>query len=167
MATEPEPPRFMQIGEVAQRTGLTQRTLRYYESVGLLAPPSRLEGGFRLYTDDDLQRLTQIIELKRLLGFSLAEIRQILEADDLLRQIRRENKLEADPAERRARLLRATEIIDGQLALVRSRIEAMRELQAKYERRLERLHARIAELEGRLDLARTGPAAELALAGPR
>ena len=42
--------RYMQIGEVAERTALTQRTLRYYESIGLLAPASRMEGGFRLYS---------------------------------------------------------------------------------------------------------------------
>jgi DNA-binding transcriptional MerR regulator len=160
---EPETPRYMQIGEVAQRTGLTQRTLRYYESLGLLAPASRMEGGFRLYTDQDLQRLDQIVELKRLLGFSLAEIRQIMEADDLLRQIRIDNKQESDPAERRARLGRATEIIGDQLVLVRSRIEAMQGLQAKFERRLERLRGRIADLDAQL----VPPEGELTLAGSR
>jgi DNA-binding transcriptional MerR regulator len=160
---EPETPRYMQIGEVAQRTGLTQRTLRYYESLGLLAPASRMEGGFRLYTEQDLQRLDQIVELKRLLGFSLAEIRQIMEADDLLRQIRIENKQESDPAERRARLARATEIIGDQLVLVRSRIEAMQGLQAKFERRLERLRGRIAGLDARI----VSPEGELTLAGSR
>jgi DNA-binding transcriptional MerR regulator len=153
----------MQIGEVAQRTGLTQRTLRYYESLGLLAPASRMEGGFRLYSDLDLQRLDQIVELKRLLGFSLAEIRQIMEADDLLRQIRIENKQESDPAERRARLERATVIISDQLALVRSRIDAMQGLQAKFERRLERLRGRIAGLDAQLAPAE----GELSLAGSR
>jgi DNA-binding transcriptional MerR regulator len=165
METEPAPPaRYMQIGEVAQRTGLTQRTLRYYESVGLLAPASRMEGGFRLYSESDLRRLEQIVELKRLLGFSLAEIRQILEADDLLQQLRHENKQDPDPAERRARLTRAIAILDDQLALVRSRIAAMQELQLRYERRLERLRARLAGLHARRE---AGQAVDLALAGPR
>jgi DNA-binding transcriptional MerR regulator len=99
----PEPGGTMQIGEVAERVGVTQRTLRYYESIGLLAPAGRLEGGFRLYSEDDLHRLEQIVELKRLLGISLAEIKQIVNAEDEFQQIRSENKLHPDPAERRAR----------------------------------------------------------------
>jgi MerR family transcriptional regulator, repressor of the yfmOP operon len=142
------PEHFMQIGEVAQRTGLTQRALRYYESLGLLAPASRMDGGFRLYSELDVARLDRIVELKRLLGFSLAEIRQIMEADDLLRQIRTENKLHPDPEGRRAGLRRAVDIIKEQLALIHSRMEAMRQLQEHYERRLDRIRGRLANLEG-------------------
>jgi MerR family transcriptional regulator, repressor of the yfmOP operon len=137
---------YMQIGEVAQRTGLTQRALRYYETVGLLAPPSRMDGGFRLYSEADVSRLERIVELKRLLGFSLAEIRQIMEADDLLRQIKQENRQLPDPRERRAGLERAVAIIQDQLALVRSRIQSMHELEGHYERRLARLQGRLASI---------------------
>src|SRR5581483_11078184 len=78
MPADPKPrPRFMQIGEVADRTGLTQRPLRYYEEKGLLRPPSRMEGGFRLYTEDDLERIEQVKKLQKLLGFSLAEIKHM------------------------------------------------------------------------------------------
>ena len=153
---EPEPPDptaaagaepTMQIGEVAERMGVTQRTLRYYESIGLLPPAHRLEGGFRLYTESDLRRLEQIVELKRLLRISLAEIKQIVEAEDVLQQIRSENKQDPDPAERRARTERAIGIIGEQLLLVRSRIDAMQQLEARYQRRLERLKGRLAGLE--------------------
>src|SRR4051794_22616296 len=147
--------RFMQIGEVAERTGLTQRTLRYYESIGLLPPATRLEGGFRLYTEEDIRRLDQIVQLKRLLGFSLAEIRQIVEADETLRQIRQENKIEPDPRERRARLERALAILEDQRALVESRIAAMRELQAGYERRIERIGGRLAALDAQMTVGGT------------
>lgn len=143
----PAPERYMQIGEVAERTGLTQRTLRYYEAIGLLPPATRMEGGFRLYSERDLRRLEQIVQLKRLLGFSLAEIRQIVDADELLQQMRAENKADPDPVERRARLERAVQIIQEQLNLVRNRIVAMRELEARYERRLERMRGRIASIE--------------------
>ena len=139
--------RYMQIGEVAQLTGLTQRALRYWESRGLLPAPSRLEGGFRLYSAEDLSRLERIVELKRLLGFSLEEIRQVIEADELLQQIKSESKQQADAQARRAGYERAAEIITAQLALVRSRIEAMQELQARYERRLERMRGRIARID--------------------
>ena len=77
--------RYLQIGEVAEQLGLTPRTLRYYEEIGLLAPPSRMEGGFRLYSAADIVRLENIVQLKRLLGFSLAEIKQVV--DGRLRQV--------------------------------------------------------------------------------
>ena len=47
---------YLQIGEVAERTGVTQRTLRFYEEKGLLKPPSRMDGGFRLYSEADVKR---------------------------------------------------------------------------------------------------------------
>jgi DNA-binding transcriptional MerR regulator len=59
---------YLQIGEVAERTGVTQRTLRFYEEKGLLKPPSRMEGGFRLYSEDDVRRVEQIKRLQKLLG---------------------------------------------------------------------------------------------------
>lgn len=70
--------RTYQIGEVAERVGLSLRTVRYYEEVGLVVPPERTSGGFRLYTDADIERLTMARELKPL-GFSLDEVREILD----------------------------------------------------------------------------------------
>jgi DNA-binding transcriptional MerR regulator len=67
----------MQIGEVAQRIGLSLRTIRYYEEVGLAAPSARSEGGFRLYAEDDVERLRVIMQMKPL-GFSLEEMRELL-----------------------------------------------------------------------------------------
>ena len=67
----------MQIGELAERTGLSQRTIRHYDEVGLL-PASRTEGGFRVYTERDVERLTHIKRMKPL-GFSLEEMAELLE----------------------------------------------------------------------------------------
>src|SRR6266550_1203409 len=92
----------MQIGEVAERTGLTPRTLRYWEEIGLLPPAERLEGGFRLYSAADLERLTRIVQLKKLLGFSLSEVRRVVEAEEELRLLRERNRSETDPADKRA-----------------------------------------------------------------
>ena len=71
---------YQRIEQVAARTGLTKRTLRYYEEIGLLPPPTRTEGGYRLYSEADVQQLERIKRLKDLLGFSLAEIREIADA---------------------------------------------------------------------------------------
>ena len=72
-----------QIGAVASRAGLSLRTVRYYEEVGLVVPSGRTEGGFRLYTEDDIQRLLFVKQLKPL-DFSLEELRTLLELRDQL-----------------------------------------------------------------------------------
>ena len=71
----------MQIGEVAERIGLSLRTIRYYEEVGLAVPSARSDGGFRLYVEDDVERLRVIMQMKPL-GFSLEEMRELLELLD-------------------------------------------------------------------------------------
>jgi len=74
----------MHIGEVAERTALSHRTIRHYEEVGLVTPSGRTVGGFRLYTDDDVERLLLIRRMKPL-GFALDEMRQLLGIVDALR----------------------------------------------------------------------------------
>ena len=71
----------MKIGELAKQTGLSIRTLHYYDEIGLLSPSHRTEIGHRLYGDEDIIRLQQIISLRQL-GFSLKEIRECLENPD-------------------------------------------------------------------------------------
>jgi len=68
----------MHIGELAERTGLSLRTIRHYDEVGLLPASSRTEGGFRVYSEDDFERLTVIKQMKPL-GFSLEEMAELLE----------------------------------------------------------------------------------------
>src|SRR5215831_11301903 len=79
---------FWRIEQVSARTGLTKRTLRYYEEIGLLAPPTRTEGGYRLYSEADIQHLQRIKRLRDLLGFSLKEIREIAEAEEEREQVK-------------------------------------------------------------------------------
>ncbi|MEJ8672643.1 MerR family transcriptional regulator [Streptomyces sp. NBC_01017] len=73
----------MQIGEVAARTELSLRTIRHYEETGLVIPSARSQGGFRLYTDADVARLMVIRRMKPL-GFTLDEMRDLLEVTDRL-----------------------------------------------------------------------------------
>ncbi|MBA8824996.1 DNA-binding transcriptional MerR regulator [Saccharopolyspora lacisalsi] len=70
-----------QIGEVAERTGLSLRTIRYYEEVGLVVPSARSQGGFRLYAEPDIERL-EVIKRMKPLGFQLDEMRELLELLD-------------------------------------------------------------------------------------
>lgn len=75
--------RLMQIGEAAERVGLSIRTIRHYDEVGLIAPSARSEGGFRLYTEPDLARLAVVKRMKPL-GFTLEEMRDLLGILDAL-----------------------------------------------------------------------------------
>ena len=67
----------MHIGELADRTGLSLRTIRHYDDVGLLPASARTDGGFRVYSEDDFDRLMVIKQMKPL-GFSLEEMAEIL-----------------------------------------------------------------------------------------
>jgi len=74
----------MQIGEVADAIGLSLRTVRYYEQMGLLKPERRTDGGFRLYSETQIDRLKLIKRMKPL-GFHIDEMRALLHARDTLR----------------------------------------------------------------------------------
>jgi DNA-binding transcriptional MerR regulator len=71
-------PTAMKVGEIAKQTGISVRTLHYYDEIGLLSPSHRTPADHRLYTASDIERLQQIVSLRQL-GFSLEEIRECLE----------------------------------------------------------------------------------------
>lgn len=73
----------MHIGAVAERTGLSLRTLRHYDEVGLVRPSGRSDGGFRLYTEEDVERLLLVRRMKPL-GFTLEEMADLLDVADRL-----------------------------------------------------------------------------------
>ncbi len=95
---------LLQIGEVAERVGLSLRTVRYYEEQGLLEPESRSPGGFRLYSTDQVDRLALIKQMKPL-GFTVQEMRELLDARDILR-------LPAGPAQARRAAATLSEYAD-------------------------------------------------------
>lgn len=139
--------RYYLIGEAAERTGLTQRTIRYYEELGLLSPPGRTQGDFRLFSEGDLKRLEEIGRLKQLLGFSLAEIRKIVEGEEVLGQLRSEYKATEDAARRLELLDNAMQLTDAQLALIEAKMSQMQELQGELVARRLRYAEKRRELE--------------------
>lgn len=120
----------MHIGELAERTGLSLRTIRHYDEVGLLKPSGRSDGGFRLYSADDLSRLMVIRRMKPL-GFSLEEMTELLAVIDGLASgsagadvlaVRAElDRFIALVLERRERLEQQLAMADEFLDLLRSR----------------------------------------------
>ena len=115
------------IGELAARVGLTERTIRYYEELGLLESVKRLDGGVRVYTDDDVRRLRFIRKLKTL-GLSLQEM---LELEGMYRTQRSNRRV----------LPRLTELLDAHLATITDRIgelEALRDEIRSYREHVAR-----------------------------
>ena len=108
---------MLTIGDVAERTGLSLRSVRHYEDVGLLPTADRSPGGFRLYGDAAVERLLVVKQMKPL-EFTLEEMRALLEAQD---------ELAAGPAPTRRRELQET--LAGYRLLVEQRL-------AKLEQRL-------------------------------
>lgn len=126
----------LQIGEVAERTGVTQRTLRFYEEKGLLRAPSRMDGGFRLYSEEDIERVERIKRMQSLLGLSLAEIKEMVEAEEIKLQIKAEYRRDAEISERRAKLRRAMEVTEGQVAIIGQKLGALQDMKDHLEQKL-------------------------------
>lgn len=105
-----------QIGEAAARVGLSLRTVRYYEEVGLVVPSGRTSGGFRLYTDDDIDRLALVKQMKPL-DFSLDEMKDLLHVRDEL----------ADPKTSARRRAELTDRLSMYAAAAEKRCDALRE----------------------------------------
>ena len=122
----------MHIGEVAARTELSLRSLRHWEEVGLLHPSGRSEGGFRLYTEDDVERILVIRRMKPL-GFSIDEMKavmadvEVLGAADVTVEVagearRRLDEVREDAVRRRQTLVRQVEMADEFLDLLGGRL---------------------------------------------
>src|SRR6266536_47293 len=110
---------FYTIEQVASRTGFTKRTLRYYEEVGLLPPTDRTEGNYRRYSEADIQRLERIKNLRDLLGFSLTDIRKLLEAEDGGGKIKVAYRNRQKTLEKVAKLDRGDELIEVKINLIK------------------------------------------------
>ena len=133
---------YYTIDQVATRTGLTKRTLRYYEEVGLLPPTVRTEGNYRRYSESDVQRLGRIKELRDLLGFSLSDIRELLRTEEERGQIRMAYQHEVEAMAKIAQLDRADELIREQLQLIEQRLLGLEQMRASLLTRLEH-HAQV------------------------
>lgn len=140
------PKKGLQIGELATRCGCTTRTIRYYEQYGLLAPSERMEGGFRVYDEDAAERIQRIQELKRLLGFSLEEVRSVIEAEDRVKVLRAQYHNESDKDVRRRVVQEALALAEARLTLIDRRIAGLTSLQSELSGKIARYHELLAEL---------------------
>jgi DNA-binding transcriptional MerR regulator len=123
----------LRIGEVAKRVGTTPRTIRYYEEIGILPREGGRESGrHRLYGERDVARLREALRLKELLGLSLDELKELLEAEETRAALREEWHY-GDPGttRRRQMLSESLRLLDRQLALVRRRRDEIAALEGE------------------------------------
>jgi MerR family transcriptional regulator, repressor of the yfmOP operon len=156
MSTEPrdsadgaEERASLRIGDVAKLAGVTPRTIRYYEEVGLLpAPDSREPGAHRTYAPSDVERLVELIRLKNLLGVSLDGLKDLVEAEDNRAAMRREwHEGVEDPVRRREIMESLDSHASRQLDLVRARRDEIAALEAELLERRARIRLRLRELD--------------------
>lgn len=141
--------RTLRIGELAERTGTTARTIRYYEEIGLLpGGAEREKGKHRLYDEADVERLQQLTRLRDLLGVSLDELKELVEAQDARDALRRQWEKTDSKAERLRIVEAALPHVETQLRLVRGRLEELKKLEAELEERRAHLQRRRRELTG-------------------
>jgi DNA-binding transcriptional MerR regulator len=133
------------INEVAVEVGLTPRAIRYYEEQGLLTPTARSAGAYRLFDDEDMERLRTIKAFRDDAGFSVAEIAGMLADRTATQRAKVTYTSAASEAERRQILTDALERLDRQLALIESKVQRLARMRADISERRQRVAARLAE----------------------
>ncbi len=142
----PGEPALLSIGKVAEQVGVSERTLRYYEQIGLLVPAGHSPGGCRRYTRADIDRVAHIRELQSVMGYSLEEIHDLLRAQDRLDAIRSAYHQAPEPA-RQAHLLEEALVTLDQL---RERVQAKSERLGRILATLDAKAARYRQALGEL-----------------
>ena len=141
------PERSYRIGDVAERVGVTTRTIRYYEELGLLGTASaRTKGAHRLYSEADIARLEELIRLRDLLGLTLEELVALAEAEEARAALRDQWAESATDTERARIVEAAIPLVERQLELVRARQDRLSDFAGELSEKLRRLKKRQTEL---------------------
>lgn len=139
--------RLYKIGEVADEVGITQRTIRYYEELGLLgADRARLKGSHRLFTEADIARLRELVRLRNLLNLSLDELTELAEAAQVSQCLRVRWETSTEDTERAEIIRAAIPNVERQLELVRARQRSLAEFEGELTDKLARMRDRLARL---------------------
>ncbi len=145
MSTTVERP--LRIGEVAELTATTPRTIRYYEEIGLLpGAADRVQGQHRCYTVADVERVREIVRLRDLLGLSLEQLSRLVEAEAARADLRREFQQTEDPGARQQILEQSLGHIAVQLELVRDRRRELATLEKELLERRRLVQRRLKEV---------------------
>lgn len=136
------------VDAVSRQLGITPRTLRYYEEVGLISPTTRTSGGHRLYDQNTLDRLQQILRLKDYLGISLQEIQEIMDAEESLTDLRRTfHENDQSPDTQKLVVERYIDVLHNVIDKMNSKIENVLTMRDMYQERMERSRRFLDEME--------------------
>lgn len=137
----------VRIGTAAKAAGTTPRTIRYYEEIGLLpASEERAGGAHRLYSEDDIERVKELLRLKRALGLSLDELREVIEGEEARKLLRERYLGGASEDERREILVELLTLVERQLELLNRRRAEIDEIEADLTTRRRKIKRRLKEL---------------------
>ncbi|WP_169090575.1 MerR family transcriptional regulator [Paenibacillus sp. PL91] len=130
---------LLKIEEVAKRTGLTKRAIRYYEDFGLISAPERTQGGIRLYSEGDIEKINKILLVKEVLGFSLAELQQYLAFQTLIEQQKSEYRTTEDREARKLKLIDMLHVLQKEKTMIDTKLARMEQFKEEllgYEKRV-------------------------------
>lgn len=135
------------IDDVAKACGLTKRTIRYYEEIGVMPSPQRTDGGTRLYTQEDIDYLKKVVRAKEVLGFSLQELHAYIATSDALNEQRFDYRQTTEVRERIEKLNRMEATLDGQLQLLEQKLQSIHAVQQELQDLRERVRTGIQTLQ--------------------
>ena len=142
--------RCLRIGKVAERLGVTTRTIRYYEELGLLGGGGeRSKGAHRLYRESDITHLQEVLRLRDLLGLSLESIIDLAQAEEARAALRDEWAHDPSDEDRMRIIEAATPLIEKQLELVRARQKTLAKFAGDLRQRLELIDEIKSDLESK------------------
>ncbi|MCM3569952.1 MerR family transcriptional regulator [Neobacillus mesonae] len=141
---------YLTIDIVSRQLGITPRTLRYYEEVGLIVTTLRTAGGHRLYDQTTIERLKQILKLKDYLGISLQEIQEVIDAEESLKELRqtfRENNHNAD--QQRLAVEQYIDVLYNLINKMNTKIDHVVNMRDRYQEQVERSLRFIGKMENK------------------
>jgi DNA-binding transcriptional MerR regulator len=141
------------IEDVARECGITKRSIRYYEEIGLIPPPERSAGGYRLYSDRHIERIKQVINARDVLGMSLQELQEYLSIIEAIRQQRQGIRDAADQESKREKLEELEPMALKMLGVIDRRLEKLKGLRTETEQLLDRIR------NAKTDIAQRTPTA--------
>lgn len=115
-----------QIDEVAVKTGLTKRALRYYEDLGLISP-LRTESGYRLYSEEEIEKIVQIKEFRESLGFCLSDVKEFMQLEQNLRMFCHEPEVDPQAIEQ------LLETLQAQIARIETKEQSLAKIMTRYK----------------------------------
>ena len=140
----------LKIDDVARQSGLSKRTIRYYEEIGLLESPPRSSGGTRIYAQKHVEFLKKVTTLKEVLGFSLQELQHFISLRDTFERERKIYQQEKNPRSRKEKLEEICHSLNDQIQVIEEKTKKILSVKSELISMRDRAQARIEELNKEL-----------------